>query len=94
MRTTLPSFAGFNPRSDARMAFSIAPMTCRIERLRDDQRRLRHRKGGHLVDRHACAVRLDLNAVEQADRGTPGTDVCQSRRTCSMLASIRLTSRR
>ncbi len=26
MRTTLPSLAGFRPRSDARMAFSIAPI--------------------------------------------------------------------
>ena len=40
MRTTFPSFAGFSPRSDARIAFSIAPMTCGVERLRHDQRRL------------------------------------------------------
>jgi hypothetical protein len=27
MRMTLPSFAGFSPRSEARIAFSIAPIS-------------------------------------------------------------------
>ena len=72
MRTTLPSLAGLRPRSDARMAFSIAADQRRIERLRDDQRRLGHRQRRDLIERHLRAVGLDVHAVEERDRRAAG----------------------
>ena len=38
----------------------------RVERLRDDHRRLGHRERGHLVERHAGAVGVHVDRVEDA----------------------------
>ena len=72
MRTTLPSFAGLSPRSDARMAFSIAPIS-------DGSNGCATISAGSGTDSVATwligilrAVGLDLNAVEQADGGAAG----------------------
>ena len=44
----------------------------RIERLRDDQRRLGNRQAGQLVERHLRAVGLDVDAVEDRHRRAAG----------------------
>ena len=91
MRTTLPSLAGFSPRPGARIAFSIAAELRRVERLRDDQRRLGDRQAGDLIERHLRAVGLDVHAVENRDRraarcARPANSCC----TCSSAAFMRL----
>ena len=75
MRTTLPSFAGLRPEVRRADRLLDRGHQRRVERLRDDQRRLGDRQRRHLVDRHLRAVGLDVNAVEQADGGAPGADV-------------------
>ena len=68
MRTTLPSFAGFRPRSEARIAFSMAP-SC------DGSNGCATMSDGSGTDRPASwlsgildAVGLDVHAVENRDR--------------------------
>ena len=75
--STLPSLVGFRPRFALRIAFSIAAHQRRIERLRDDQRRLRNRQRRHLVERHLRAVGLDVHGVEDA---SPRRGPCARRR--------------
>ena len=48
------------------------PELRRIERLRDDQRRLRNRESRDLVQRHFRAVGLDVDAVQNRDRRPSG----------------------
>ena len=74
MRTTLPSLDGFEPEiGRADRLFDRAELR-RIERLRDDQRRLGHRQAGELIERHLRAVGFDVHAVENRDRCPSGAD--------------------
>ena len=72
-RISLPSLAGFRPRSDARMAFSIGPIcetshgwmvisdgsgTCRLP----------------LIQRRGRAVVIHADVIEKAQRGAAGAD--------------------
>ena len=56
IRMTLPSLTpGSAEVGSSESPCSMAPMQRRIERLRDDQRRLGHRERRHLIERHhAC----------------------------------------
>ena len=49
----------------------------RVERLRDDQRRLGNRQAGELVERHLRAVGLDVHAVENRHRRAAGAHARQ-----------------
>ena len=51
----------------------------RVERLRDDQRRLGNREAGDLVQRHLRAVGLDVDAVENRDRRAAGPHARRTR---------------
>ena len=79
MRITLPSLAGLSPRLDGADRLLDRAHLRRIERLRDDQRRLGHRQRRHLVERHHRAVGLDVHGVEQRHRGAAGAHAARAR---------------
>ncbi len=74
MRTTLPSFAGFSPRSGASYRLLDRRQLRRVERLGDDERRLRNRQAGDLIERHFRTVGLDVHAIQDRDGRTAGAD--------------------
>ena len=57
------------------MAFSIAPISDGSNGCATISAGSGIDSVGHLVDRHLGAVGLDVDAVEQADRGAAGADV-------------------
>ncbi len=48
-----------------------------VVRRRGDQRRIRHRQVGHLVERHRAAVVVDRHPFQQAQRGAAGAQVLE-----------------
>ena len=76
-RSRSPCAAGFRPRSDSRMAFSIFGAHALFPGLHADRARIEQRHVGHLADRHHRAVVVDVHLVEDARVGAAGADLLQ-----------------
>ena len=60
-RTTFPSFVGFSPRSEVRMALSISGSAPGSHGAKDNHRRVWDRQSPELVHRHRGSVIIDAD---------------------------------
>ena len=85
----LPSFDGVSPRSDSRIAFSIALICDGVVRLDREEAGLGRRDRRHVVERRRRPVVVDRDPVEQRRRRAPGADAVELGAGRSIDLSIR-----